>query len=159
MLGAGAMGSGIALAALYADYEVTLMDISPEALERAREYIEGHLSRKNLSERSNQLTISSDLDTLSGSEVVIEAALETLELKRELFAQLDRICPAPTILATNTSTLSITAIAAATATPERVAGMHFFNPAPVLKLVEIARGISTSQETVNSLVELAESMG
>ena len=159
MLGAGAMGSGIALAALYADYEVTLTDISPEALERAREYIEGHLSRKGLSDRSEQLTISPDLDALSGSDVVIEAALETLELKRGLFAKLDHICPAPTILATNTSTLSVTAIAAATASPERVAGMHFFNPAPVLKLVEIAKGTSTSQETVNSLVELAESMG
>ena len=147
------MGSGIALTALYADHEVTLTDISPEALERAREYIEGHLSRKGFSDRFDRLAISQDLDALSGSDAVIEAALETLELKRELFAQLDRICPAPAILATNTSTLSVTAIAAATSAPERVAGMHFFNPAPVLKLVEIAKGTSTSQETVSSLVE------
>ncbi len=159
VLGAGAMGSGIALAALYADHEVTLADISPEALDRARSYIEGHLGRKELSDRSDQLNISESLDALAGSEVVIEAAPESLELKQELFAQLDRVCPAPSILATNTSTLSVTAIAAATNTPERVAGMHFFNPAPVLKLVEIAKGASTSQDTVNSLVQLAESMG
>ncbi|MEE9217220.1 MAG: 3-hydroxyacyl-CoA dehydrogenase NAD-binding domain-containing protein [Anaerolineales bacterium] len=159
VLGAGAMGSGIALAALYADHEVTLTDISPEALDRAKGYIEGHLSRKGLSERADQLHISQSIDAISGSDVVLEAALETLELKQELFAQLDRICPAPCILATNTSTLSVTAIASATATPERVAGMHFFNPAPVLKLVEIAKGASTSQDTVNTLIQLAESMG
>jgi 3-hydroxybutyryl-CoA dehydrogenase len=129
VLGAGAMGSGITLAALYADHEVTLTDISPEALEHAQEYIEGHLNRKNLSEHGDQLKISQDLDALSESEVVIEAALENLELKQELFAQLDHICPAPTILATNTSTLSV------------------------------AKGTSTSQETVNSLIQLAESMG
>ena len=159
VLGAGAMGSGIALAALYADHDVTLTDISSEALDRARDYVEGHLKRKGLSDRIDQLKTSQDLDALSGSNVVIEAALESLEVKRELFAQLDRFCPAPTILATNTSTLSVTAIAAATSAPERVAGMHFFNPAPVLKLVEIARGASTSQETVDRLVRLAESMG
>jgi 3-hydroxybutyryl-CoA dehydrogenase len=153
------MGSGISLAALYADHEVTLTDISPEALEHAREYIEGHLDRKGLSERGDQLNISQSLESMSGAEVVIEAALETLELKQELFAQLDHLCPAPTILATNTSTLSVTAIAAATAAPDRVAGMHFFNPAPVMKLVEIAKGTSTSQETVNRLMQLVESMG
>lgn len=159
VLGAGVMGSGIALGALYADNEVTLTDISPEALDRARKYIEEHLSRKGLSERRNQLITTQSLDAMSGSDVVIEAALETLELKQELFAQLSRICPAPTILATNTSTLSVTAIAAATDAPERVAGMHFFNPAPVMKLVEIAKGVFTSEETVSTLVQLAESMG
>lgn len=159
VLGAGAMGSGIALAALYADHEVTLTDISSEALDRAREYIEGHLGRKGLSERSGQLNLSQDLDALSGSDVVVEAALETLELKQELFAQLDHICPAPAILATNTSTLSITAIASVSSSPERVAGMHFFNPAPVMKLVEISKGASTSKQTVDTLVQLAESMG
>jgi 3-hydroxybutyryl-CoA dehydrogenase len=153
------MGSGIALAALYADHEVSLTDISPETLERARDYIEEHLGRKELSDRGDQLNISESLDALAGSEVVIEAALETLELKKELFAQLDRICPAPSILATNTSTLSVTAIAGATNAPERVAGMHFFNPAPVMKLVEIAKGAATSNETVDTLVQLAESMG
>ncbi|MFQ5944029.1 MAG: 3-hydroxyacyl-CoA dehydrogenase NAD-binding domain-containing protein [Anaerolineales bacterium] len=159
VVGAGAMGSGIALAALYADYEVTLTDISSEALERAREYATKHLDRKDLSERIKQLHISSDLGSMDGSEVIIEAALETLDLKRELFAQLDQICPAPAILATNTSTLSVTAIAAATSTPDRVAGMHFFNPAPVMRLVEIAAGASTTQGTMETLVQLAESMG
>jgi len=159
VLGAGAMGSGIALAALYADHEVTLTDISAEALDRAQLYIEGHLSAKGLSERAKQLKISPELGAMAGSEVVIEAALERLDLKQELFAQLDHICPTPAVLATNTSTLSVTAIAAGSSSPERVAGMHFFNPAPAMKLVEIAQGASTSQETVDLLVQLAESMG
>lgn len=159
ILGAGAMGSGIALAALYADHEVALVDVSSGALNRAQKYVKEHLERKNISERGKQLTFSEDIGALAGSEVVIEAALEELELKRELFAQLDTICPAPAILATNTSTLSVTAIAGATTSPQRVAGMHFFNPAPVMKLVEIARGAATSAETVHTLVRLAESLG
>ncbi len=159
VLGAGVMGSGIALAALYADHEVTLTDSSPEALGRAREYAVEHLSRKDLSERIEQLNISQDIGALSGSEIVIEAALEKIELKQELFALLDRISPAPAILATNTSTLSVTAIAAKTSSPERVAGMHFFNPAPIMRSVEIVKGASTSQDTVETLVKLAESMG
>ena len=159
VLGAGTMGAGIALTALYAGHAVALADVSADALARAREYLENHLSRKGKSEAMARLNLSEDFQVLAGSGVVIEAADEDLELKRKLFAQLDSICPPPAILASNTSTLSITAIAAATRSPERVAGMHFFNPAPVMQLVEVARGAGTSQETMDALVELAAAWG
>ena len=159
IVGAGAMGSGIALAALYGNHDVTLIDISQAVLDEAREYIRGHLKRKELPERIERLAIQTDLKVLSDSDIVIEAVVENLDVKREIFARLDQICPPPAVLATNTSTLSITAIAAATSSPERVAGMHFFNPAPVMKLVEIAKGASTDAETEQALFQLAESMG
>lgn len=159
VIGAGAMGEGIALAALYADYKVAMTDISPDALSRAQEYVVKFLNRKGLSERVEQLSISRDIGTMAGSELIIEAAPERLELKQELFKQLDQICPPPTVLATTTSTLSVSAIAAATTSPDRVAGMYFYNPAPVMRLVEIVKGASTSQETLESLIKLAESMG
>ena len=159
VLGAGTMGAGIALTALYAGHSVILAEVAPEALQRGREYIEGHLARKGRSESLRQLQLSNDLQALAGSDVVIEAINEDLELKRTVFAELDRICPPPTILASNTSTLSITAIAAATRTPERVAGMHFFNPAPLMRLVEVARGAATAQATLDALIGLAERMG
>lgn len=159
VVGAGTMGSGIALTALYAGLEVALTDVSPEALGRGSKYIEEHLKRKNLADRFQQLTLTEDLSALKGIHVVIEAALEDLELKKTLFTELDRICPPPALLATNTSTLSVTAVASATSTPERVAGMHFFNPAPVMSLVEVVPGVSTTQETIHALTRLAETLG
>ncbi len=153
------MGAGIALTALYAGHPVILAEVAPEALQRGREYIEGHLARKGRSDAIRQLQLSNELSALAGSDVVIEAINEDLELKRTVFTELDRLCPPPAILASNTSTLSITAIAAATRTPERVAGMHFFNPAPVMRLVEVARGAATAQTAVDSLVDLAEQLG
>jgi len=159
VVGAGTMGAGIALTALYAGHQVILAEAAPEALQRGRQYIEGHLARKGRSDALKQLRLSNELGALAGSELVIEAVNEDLELKRTVFNELDRLCPPPTILASNTSTLSITSIAAATRTPERVAGMHFFNPAPVMRLVEVARGAATSQATLEALVGLAEQMG
>ncbi len=159
VLGAGTMGAGIALAALYAGQQVILTDIAPQALQRGKEYIEGHLARKGRTDAQQQLQLGHDLQALAGSDVVIEAISEDLELKRRVFAELDRLCPPPAILASNTSTLSITAIAAATLSPQRVAGMHFFNPAPVMRLVEVARGAGTTQATLDTLIGLAERMG
>lgn len=159
VLGAGTMGSGIALTALRAGHTVALSDISQQALDQAQQYIHHHLERKGAAADAERLTLSTELQSLSGCQIVIEAALEELEAKRQLFGELDQICPPPAILASNTSTLSITAIAAATQSPERVAGMHFFNPAPVMQLVEIARGAATAQATVEALVKLAEGMG
>jgi 3-hydroxybutyryl-CoA dehydrogenase len=159
VVGAGTMGSGIALAALLADFPVTLYDVAPEMLARAESYIRGHLSRKGKEAALAQLTLSGRLEDLAGSEVVIEAAPEQLPLKEDIFSQLDAICPPPAILATNTSTLPVTAIAAATQHPARVGGMHFFNPAPVLPLVEVGRGAQTAEETVERLVALARQMG
>jgi 3-hydroxybutyryl-CoA dehydrogenase len=159
VIGAGTMGSGIALMALRADFRVVLYDVAPEMLERGRQYIEQQLSRKGNVAALERLTLSTALTDLVGAEVVIEAAVENLAIKQELFIWLDSICPPPAILATNTSTLSITAIASITTSPERVGGMHFFNPAPVLPLVEVGRGGQTSQETVERLVTLAERFG
>jgi 3-hydroxybutyryl-CoA dehydrogenase len=159
VVGAGTMGAGIALTALQAGLQVVLYDVSPDALSRARDYAEKHLAKKGKIEALQNLTLSSDLAGLSDAQVVIEAALEDLNVKQDIFAQLERLCPASTILATNTSTLSITAIAGKLNHPARFAGMHFFNPAPVLPLVEVVRGMQTSQETVDALVELAKHMG
>ncbi len=154
--GSGAMGSGIALAALFKNMVVTLYDISPAMLDQARNYIEKHLDRKGKRVSLNNLTLTTDLEALAGCGVIVEAVLEKLELKQDLFARLDALCPPPAILATNTSTLSVTAIASAAQHPERVAGMHFFNPAPVLPLVEIVRAARTNQATIDSLVALAQ---
>lgn len=153
------MGSGIALTALLKGMLVTLYDVSPEVLDKARGYIEQHLARKNRQADLKHLALTTDLNTMHRAGVVIEAIPEDLQLKTELFARLESICPPPAILATNTSTLPVTAIAAATGTPERVAGMHFFNPAPVLPLVEIIRGARTDPETIHTLVALAEKIG
>jgi 3-hydroxybutyryl-CoA dehydrogenase len=153
------MGSGIALAALFAEIKVTLYDVAPEMLAKAEAYIRNHLSRKGREAALAQLRLSTNLEDLAGAEVVIEAIPEQLSLKEELFGKLDVICPPLAILATNTSTLPVTAIAAATQSPERVGGMHFFNPAPVLPLVEVGRGARTSEETVQALAALARQMG
>ena len=159
VVGAGTMGSGIALTALFADLRVTLYDISPEMLARAREYCEKYLTRKNKAENLQFLVTTQALEDLEGSDVVIEAAPEDLAIKHELFARLDEICPPPTILATNTSTLPVTSIASVVKQPERVAGMHFFNPAPILPLVEVVRAAQTSEDTIQTLLQLAEVLG
>jgi 3-hydroxybutyryl-CoA dehydrogenase len=159
IVGAGTMGSGIALAALLADLQVGLYDVSGEMLDNARSYVETHLERKRRAINIKYLSLTNNLEDLRTCNLVIEAIPEDLSLKQELFARLDTLCPPPAILATNTSTLSVTAIAAATTTPERVAGMHFFNPAPVLPLVEVIRGVRTSSETVETVSRLAEKMG
>jgi 3-hydroxybutyryl-CoA dehydrogenase len=159
VVGAGTMGSGIALAALYADLHVTLYDVSQEMIDKAKEYIEYHLNRKRKAINIKYLRLTKQLEDLRGSQVAIEAIPEDLSLKQELFSRLDQICPPPAILATNTSTLPVTSIAAQVHRPERVAGMHFFNPAPVLPLVEIVRGARTAPETIKTLVSLGEKMG
>jgi 3-hydroxybutyryl-CoA dehydrogenase len=157
--GAGTMGSGIALTALLSGLHAIIYDIDGDLLTRARDYIEGHLQRKQRAINIKYLSLSTDLNAFGPAGVVIEAIPENLSLKQELFSRLDEICPPPAILATNTSTLSVTAIASAVTSPERVAGMHFFNPAPVLPLVEVVRGARSSQSTLHLLAELAKKMG
>jgi len=153
------MGSGIALAALASGLTVILQDIAPEMLERAREYLEKYLTRKGKGTALKHLRLTTRLEDLAEADAVIEAVPERLELKREIFRRLDELCSPTAVLASNTSTLSITAIAAATSTPQRVGGMHFFNPAAVMPLVEVVRGAQTDDETVERLVALAERMG
>lgn len=159
VLGAGTMGSGIALTALLSNMLVMLYDVSPQMLEQARSYIDKHLARKGQASGLKNLVLTQSLEDLTGAGVVVEAVPEDLALKQKLFARLDLICSPPAILATNTSTLPVTAIAAATSTPERVAGMHFFNPAPVLPLVEVIRGAQTNPDTIQTLVKLAQLIG
>src|SRR3990172_7738346 len=159
VVGAGTMGSGIALVALYAGCEVYLQDAFPQALEKASAYIKGFLEKKDQSDRYKKLHLVNSLDDISPVGVVIEAALEQMDLKTEIFRKLDAVCPPPAVLTTNTSTLSVTAIAASTQHPQRVAGMHFFNPAPVLPLVEVIRAAQSSPATIQALVELAQAMG
>ena len=159
VLGSGTMGSGIALTALQANMIVTLYDVSEEMLAQGRAYIDTHLARKGKQLNLRNLNLTTQLDDLGGAGVVIEAIPEDLALKQKVFARLDEICPPPAILATNTSTLAVTAIASATQTPQRVAGMHFFNPAPVMPLVELVRAATTAGETITTLTSLAELLG
>ncbi|MGE5221481.1 MAG: 3-hydroxyacyl-CoA dehydrogenase NAD-binding domain-containing protein [Omnitrophica WOR_2 bacterium] len=159
VIGAGTMGSGIALAALLGNLKVVLYDVEPSILDRAHGYIEEHLNRKRRAINIQYLKTTMELEDVQPCGVVIEAAPEELSLKQKLFEQLGKICAPPTILATNTSTLPVTAITAAAHDPGRAGGMHFFNPAPVMPLVEVVRGAQTSPETIQYLVSLAEKMG
>lgn len=168
VVGAGTMGRGIAYVAITHGAEVVLYDVAAEALTGARTQIEGWLreavAKGRLEEAEGQealrrLHLTERLEDLAAAEVVIEAAPEDLALKQDLFRRLDQCCAPTALLASNTSSLSITALGAATRRPERVAGMHFFNPASVMRLVEVVRGLATSEETVRALVDLARRWG
>jgi 3-hydroxybutyryl-CoA dehydrogenase len=157
--GAGAMGSGIALVALLAGYKVSLYDINPDVQQKALDYIRTQLEKRKRLLDLEHLSQTTRLEDLRGASAVIEAAPEDLSVKQDLFARLSEICPPPAVLATNTSTLSVTEIASAAIDPSRVAGMHFFNPAPVMPLVEVVSGAQTSPEVVRLLINLATKMG
>jgi len=168
VVGLGTMGAGIAQVCLQAGFEVVGREVEPEHGERARERIDHYLARGVEKERLTQdekdaalgrLMLTTELADLADCQLVIEAAFEDLAVKRELFGELDRIAPPPAILATNTSALSVTPIADATQTPERVVGMHFFNPAPVLPLVEIVRTARTSDEAFETAFAFAQQLG
>jgi 3-hydroxybutyryl-CoA dehydrogenase len=168
VVGLGTMGAGIAQVSVQSGHETVGREISDELNERARSTIDRYLSRAVEKERLTQeekdaalqrLTLTTSLDELADCDLVIEAIVEELEPKRELFAELERICRSDTILATNTSALSVTKIAEATQRPERVIGMHFFNPAPVLPLVEIVRTGKSSGEAVDAAYAWAEGAG
>ena len=159
IVGAGTMGSGIALVALSAWRPVVLVDPLDSARAQAEAYLRRHLAQPGKRAALDRLTLSPDLESLAGCGLVIEAAPEDLELKRDLFRRIESICPPPALLATNTSTLSVGAIGAATATPERLGGLHFFNPAPLMPLVEVAAGERTSEATLSSLVAIVKELG
>jgi 3-hydroxybutyryl-CoA dehydrogenase len=168
VVGLGTMGAGIAQVCLQAGFEVVGREVESEHGERARERIDHYLARGVEKERLTQnekdaalgrLTLTTELADLADCQLVIEAAFEDLAVKRELFGELDRIAPPPAILATNTSALSVTQIADATQTPERVVGMHFFNPAPVLPLVEVVRTARTSDEAFETAFAFARQLG
>lgn len=153
------MGSGIALAALYAGLPVVLFDVSAQVLEHGMAYLRHHLQRKGKLKSLDDLESTADLSALAACDLIIEAVPEDLELKRQVFSDLQAVCSAECILATNTSTLSVTAIAAALDQPGRAVGMHFFNPAAVLPLVEVVRAAQSSEATVERAVQLARGLG
>jgi 3-hydroxybutyryl-CoA dehydrogenase len=168
VVGAGTMGNGIAQVAARAGYDVVMRDIKDEFLERGVKAIDRSLQRDVDKERLraeekdsiiNRIRTTTALEDLSGASLVIEAITENLEAKRELFVLLDEVARKDAILASNTSSISITKLGAATSRPDKVIGMHFMNPVPVMKLVEVIRGIATSDETWARTRELSERMG
>jgi len=168
VVGAGAMGNGIAQMAAQIGCEVVMRDIKDEFVERGLSSIDRFLSKsveKGKIEAGEKEAISgrikgvTDMSFLKDVDFVVEAVIEDLELKKSVFKELDELCAPEVILATNTSSMSLTEIAAATKRPEKVCGMHFFNPAPIMRLVEIIRGYSTDDETIKITTELAERMG
>jgi 3-hydroxybutyryl-CoA dehydrogenase len=168
VVGLGAMGAGIAQLSVEAGFETIGRELTSELGERARERIAHFLTRKvekgTLAQEGRdaavgRLSLTTDVADLAVCDVVVEAIVEELEPKRELFAELDRITPPEAVLATNTSALSVTEIAAATSRPERVVGMHFFNPAPLMPLVEIVRSELTGDEAFETAFELGERLG
>ncbi len=168
VVGAGQMGSGIAQVCAQAGYEVWLNDLSDEFLDRGIRIIERNLSRSvekgklgaDAKEQTmSRISRSTSIQDASEADLVIEAAVENMEVKAKLFSQLDLIAPAHAILASNTSSLPITEIAAATRRPGKVIGMHFMNPVPVMKLVEIIRGLATDDEVYNTIEEITRQIG
>ena len=168
IVGSGQMGAGLAHVAAASGFEVVLTDIDAGVLERGLELISQNLDRqigKALLAAGEKDTVLDRIKTSTHvtehgqADLVIETAVESFSIKSEIFRQLDSLCPPETILASNTSSISITRLAAATERPARVIGMHFMNPVPVMRLVEIARGLETSEATVAAVREVAESMG
>jgi 3-hydroxybutyryl-CoA dehydrogenase len=166
--GAGTMGSGIAYAAALAGYDVRLYDIAAEPLERGAaqiaKNIQGSIDRGKLTEEGAadvraRLVTTGSLEDFAGAAIVVEAAIERLDLKQELFAKLEAIVPTDAILASNTSSLPITAIGAGLEHPGRMVGMHFFNPAHVMRLVEVIQGFRTSEAVMDRTAAIARRMG
>lgn len=168
VLGAGTMGSGIVQAFAQKGYEVIVRDIKDELVQsgivRINNGLSKLVSKGKMTEETKEDILSrisgtTDMNLAADCDLVVEAAIENMKIKKEIFAELDNICKPETILASNTSSLSITEVASATNRPEKVIGMHFFNPAPVMKLVEIIRGMATSQETFDAVKELSVAIG
>ncbi|AXP48918.1 3-hydroxybutyryl-CoA dehydrogenase [Bacillus subtilis] len=166
--GAGQMGSGIAQTAADAGFYVRMYDVNPEAAEAglkrlkkqlARDAEKGKRTETEVKSVISRISISQTLEEAEHADIVIEAIAENMAAKTEMFKTLDRMCPPHTILASNTSSLPITEIAAVTNRPQRVIGMHFMNPVPVMKLVEVIRGLATSEETALDVMALAKKMG
>jgi 3-hydroxybutyryl-CoA dehydrogenase len=168
VIGAGTMGNGIAQVAAGSGFEVRLIDSSADALEQGLGRIDSGLARLQSKEKisaeeketiRSRIVGSTDTSAVADVDLVVEAIVEKLDVKSALFAELDRICAVDTILATNTSSISITRLAAMTGRAGKVIGMHFMNPVPVMKLVEIIRGLATDQETYDTVERVAKTMG
>ena len=168
VIGAGTMGAGIVQAFAQKGYEVIVRDIKDEFVDRGIAGInkgltklvsKGKITEEDKEAVLSKITGTTDLGLAADCDLVIEAAVENMEIKKQIFAELDKICKEETILASNTSSLSITEVASATNRPEKVIGMHFFNPATIMKLVEVIRGMATSQETFDKVKAMSEAIG
>ncbi|GAA3064864.1 3-hydroxyacyl-CoA dehydrogenase family protein [Streptomyces glomeratus] len=168
VIGAGLMGSGIAQVSAQAGWDVVLRDVTDEALTRGTDGIKasydkfvskGRLEAHDAEAALARITATTDLDAAADADIVVEAVFEKLEVKHEIFRTLDKIVREDTVLASNTSAIPITKIAAATEHPERVVGVHFFSPVPMMQLVELVRGYKTSDRTLAAAREFAESVG
>lgn len=168
VIGAGQMGNGIAHVFAQSGHSVTMIDVSAEALERGTSTIAKNLDRQvkkgtvttdGRDQILGRVKTSTDMDAASAADVIIEAATENRDLKFKIFGDLDRVAAPGAILASNTSSISITEIASRTQRPEKVVGMHFMNPVPVMKLVEIIRGLATSDETTGKVVDISSRLG
>ncbi|HEX7131786.1 MAG TPA: 3-hydroxyacyl-CoA dehydrogenase family protein, partial [Iamia sp.] len=168
VVGAGLMGSGIAQVAAVAGHRVILRDVTDEALARGQAAIaksldrfvaKGGLERSAADEATGRVTTTTDLEAVAEADVVVEAAFEDLGVKQDVFRELDRLCRDGAVLATNTSAIPITQIAAVTQRPEAVVGTHFFSPVPMMALCELVRGFKTSDETLERARAFAESVG
>jgi 3-hydroxybutyryl-CoA dehydrogenase len=168
VIGAGTMGSGIAQAFASKGHEVIVRDIKDEFVDRGLAGInknlsklvaKGKLTNEVMEDVLSRISGTTDLSLAADCDLVIEAAVEIMDIKKQIFKELDEICKPETILSSNTSSLSITEVASATNRPDKVIGMHFFNPAPVMKLVEVIKGIATSEETFKKVKELSLAIG
>ena len=169
VIGAGTMGNGIAHVFAQNGYQVNLIDVSQEALEKAVKTISRNLDRMVAKEKITELqkkntlnnltTISEIKSGVENAELVIEAATENLDIKLSIFKEIDLHCPKECILSTNTSSISITKIAANTSRADKVIGMHFMNPVPIMKLIEVIKGYSTSTQTLETIMKLSKKIG
>lgn len=168
VLGAGTMGAGIVQAFAQKGCEVIVRDIKEEFVDRGiagitkgleKQVAKGKMTEEDKDAILSRISGTTDMNLAADCDLVVEAAIENMKIKKEIFAELDAICKPEAILASNTSSLSITEVASATKRPDKVIGMHFFNPAPIMKLVEIIKGIATSQETFDTVKELSVAIG
>jgi len=167
VVGAGTMGNGIAQTAAVSGFQVTMMDVDQDQLEKAKAVISKSVEKLFQKERISaegkenalQIKMTHDLEGIEEADLLIEAATENFDLKRKIFIELDEKASPKAILASNTSSISLTQLASATSRPDKVIGMHFMNPVPLMKLVEIIRGLDTSDETTEAVIKAAEKMG
>ena len=168
VIGAGTMGNGIAHVSALASFQVTLMDVKNQFIRKGMDSINNNMFRQvkketitkgEMDNAIKRITTTLDMSQFADCDIVIEAASENPDIKASIFKQLDNLCKRDTILATNTSSISITKIAANTNRPEKVIGMHFMNPVPVMKLIEVIRGLLTDNDTAESVVALSEKLG
>lgn len=166
--GAGTMGAGIAIAGIQAGYDVVLFEVKEDVVQKAHTYIvdqitkaveRGKLTQEQADAATGRVTTTTSLDDMAPCDIVIEAIIEDKDIKQQLFAALEERLAADAIIATNTSSIAVTSLAAGLQHPERFAGMHFFNPAHIMKLVEVIRGARTSDTTVERILELSRALG